>query len=206
MHLAPTFLLLGLPMITCNQHEISIVNITSLSPGDLFTYAEPERKFTAVVVEHINEPRFISWLHLTGPHAFMMEGLHGPCSTVRDGKVLRLAMRLGALRLQITESGISHKPQHTIGALFIDEHPRIVTAFLSDDGSGPQAGLWAVSLHDLSRHRLGHGYACDEWRLVNVPDGLPPDVIASFSGGAATGRSAPPVAEPADMSVSCSSA
>src|SRR5690348_17972792 len=74
-------------MITCNPHEISIVNITSLSPGDLFTYAEPERKFTAVVVDHTNEPRYISWLHLTGPHRFMMEGLHGPCSTVRDGKV-----------------------------------------------------------------------------------------------------------------------
>jgi len=184
-------------MITCNPHEISIVNITSLSPGDLFTYAEPERKFTAVVVDHTNEPRYISWLHLTGPHRFMMEGLHGPCSTVRDGKVLRLAMRLGALRLQIAESGISHKPQSTIGALFIDEHPRIVTAFLSGDGSRDQeADLWALSLHDLSRHRLGHGYACDEWRLINVPAGQPPEVIASFSGGAETERSALATSEP----------
>ncbi|HJP98736.1 MAG TPA: hypothetical protein VJ862_09260 [Rhodanobacteraceae bacterium] len=180
--MAPAFTSLGrFPMITCNQHEISIVNITSLSPGDLFTYAEPGRKFTAVVVDHTNEPRYISWLHLTGPHRFMMEGLHGPCSTVRDGKVLRLAMRLGALRLQIAESGISHKPQSTIGALFIDEHPRIVTAFLPGDGSDQEADLWALSLHDLSRHRLGHGYACDEWRLLNVPAGQPPEVVAEFS-------------------------
>ena len=182
-------------MITCNPHEISIVNITSLSPGDLFTYAEAERKFTAVVVDHTNEPRFISWLHLTGAQRFMMEGLHGPCSDVRDGKVLRLAMRLGALRLQIAESGISHKAQSTIGALFIDEHPRIVTAFLAGDDSDQEADLWALSLHDLSRRRLGHGYACDEWRLLNVLAGQPPEVIASFSGGAEIERPSLAVAD-----------
>lgn len=170
-------------MITCDQHEISIVNITSLSPGELFTYAESKRKFTAVVVDHTDEPLCVSWLELAGPHAFMMDCVRGPCSTVKDGKVLRLGIRLGELRLQIAEPAVSLKPP-TVGALFIDDYPRIVTAFQAGDDSGPEADLWAVSLHDLSRHRLSHGYTCDEWRLVNLPGGEAPEVIASFPGGA----------------------
>lgn len=188
--------LLGLPMITCNPHEMSVVNIASLSPGDLFIYAEAGRKFTAVVVDHADEPRFISWLHLTGAHPFTMDCVRGPCSDVRDGKVLRLALKLGELRLQVTESAISLKPP-AIGSLFIDESPRIVTAFLSVDGSGPEADLWAVSLHDLSRHRLGHGFTCDRWRLVGAPGCQTPEVFASFPGGAEIERPSRAAADPA---------
>lgn len=168
-------------MITCNPREICVVNITSLSPGDLFTYAESGRKFTAVVVDHTDEPRLISWLHLTGAHPFTMDCVRGPCLDVKDGKVLRLALKLSELRLQIAEPAISLKPENPIGALFIDDHPRIVTAFLSSDSGGHEEELWAVSLVDLSRHRLSYGYTCHEWRLVNVSDGQPPEAITEFS-------------------------
>jgi hypothetical protein len=110
-----------------------------------------------------------------------MDCVRGPCSDVKDGKVLRLALKLSELRLQIAEPAISLTAENPIGALFIDDHPRIVTAFLSNDCGRHEAELWAVSLVDLSRHRLSYGYTCHEWRLVNVPDGHPPEAIAEFS-------------------------
>ena len=97
-------------------------------------------------------------------------------------KVFRIPLKLRDLRLQIEPSCISRKAEHIVGSLLVDEQPRIITAFISQDGSGVDADQWAVSLHDFARDRPGSGYACDEWRLVNVPESLPLEVIAQFGG------------------------
>jgi len=169
-------------MITCNPQEVSTVNITSLSPGDLFAYSGSDGKLMAMVVENDGEGWFLSWLRLTGPHAFAMDCMDGRGTMGRGFDVFRIPLKLRDLRLQIEPSRISPTAEHTVGSLLVDEHPRIVTAFRSHDGDGLDADLWMVSLHDLSRDRPSSGYACDEWRLVHVPDGLQPEVIAESSG------------------------
>ena len=169
-------------MITCNPQEVATVNVTSLSPGNLFAYAGSDGKLMAMVVENDGEGRFLSWLHLTGPHAFAMDCMDGRRAMGSSFKVFRIPLKLRDLRLQIEPSCISRKAEHIVGSLLVDEQPRIITAFISQDGSGVDADQWAVSLHDFARDRPGSGYACDEWRLVNVPESLPLEVIAQFGG------------------------
>jgi hypothetical protein len=170
-------------MTTCNPQEVSTVNVSSLSPGDLFVFSGSNGKFMAMVVENDDQGRFLSWLHLTGPHAFEMDCINGGGGSGRGFSVLRVPLNLRDLRLQIELSGVSRTAEHAVGCLSVGEHPRIVTAFMSHDGSGRDADLWGVSLRDLSRDRLSPSYDCDEWRLVNVIDGQPAEIVASFSGG-----------------------
>lgn len=168
-------------MITCNPQEITTVSITSLAPGDLFAYSGSAGKITAVVVENDTKSNFLSWLRLSGSHAFAMEWMRGMHANRADANVVKLPQKLDALRVQIEQSEISRKTEFTLGALLIDEHPRIVTAFIANDRHSLEDELWAVSLRDLTRTRPSYGYTCDEWRLLYVPDDLPPEVIASFS-------------------------
>jgi hypothetical protein len=169
-------------MITCNPQEVSAVNIASLSPGDLFAFSGSHGKYMAMVVEKDDEGRFLSWMHLIGQHAFEMDCISGGGGSGRGFNVFRVPLKISDLRLQFEPSRISRKAEHTFGSLSVDGHPRIVTAFMSHDGSGREADLWGVSLCNLSRDRPSSGYACDEWRLVSMPAGQPPEVIASFSG------------------------
>jgi hypothetical protein len=171
-------------MLTIQPSALSMVRLTALEPGDLFQYSGSHGDYIAMLVEN-EAQQYASWLRLTGDQQFRMEdvGHGGAFHYVHAPKVLRLGIRCGDLRVRIDQARLVPAAAGTlqVGALLIQEHPRIVTRF--GDGELDEMDAYGVSLADLSRESVyaRGGYVCDKWQLVHVRQDSPPELIAEFS-------------------------
>src|SRR5690242_15115678 len=167
------------------QPNVSVVQLTALKPGDVFQCSEGQRSYVAILVQN-EDQQYASWLHLTGQHQFRMEdtGNGGLLHYAQAPKVLRLGIDLKDLRVQIDQTRITRAravSAPSVGCLHIQEQLRVVAIFGERDADPDE--LSGVSLADLSRESIDpyHGYTCDKWQLVHVPEGLPPEVVVEFS-------------------------
>lgn len=167
-------------MITCNIDDLSIVKMTKLQPGELFAHSGGSGNFAGVVIENDDE-RFMSWMCLTGNNRFHLQCLEGGVARAHSPNVLRLGIHWNELRVQIDETRVERiGVVPDVGCLLVVDQPRIVTKYWAPDDRD-EVDAYGISLRDLSRQHVSQGgYCCAKWRLVYVPKGLPPEVIAEF--------------------------
>lgn len=169
-------------MLTCNASELSVVKITQLQPGDLFAYAGSQGRFTGVVIEN-EEGQYLSWMRLTGDHPFLMEDLdQGPRAYNQAPKILNLSLRWDKLQMQIDQTSIARAADVSIGSLVFEDDAQIATAFRNSNDNDLDE-RFVVLVRNLERKHMpsSTAYVCTKWRLIHVPPGLPPDVVAEFS-------------------------
>lgn len=171
-------------MLTIQPSSLSLVVLTTLSPGDIFfQHSGQHGSHIGMLVR--NDSQYASWLRLTGKHQFRMEDTAGggAYTHAHAPRVLRLGIHRNDLRFQIDQTSVTRPTMDTlrVGWLLIREQPRIVT--IIGDGDVDQDELSGLSLVDLSRESVEapDAYVCTKWRLIHVPPGLPPEVIAEFS-------------------------
>lgn len=166
-------------MITIDKKVACTVPLTSLERGELFAISGGG-DYIAVVVES-DPQRYISWLHLTGNKRWLLNDLQGVGFHSHAPSVLRLGIGWNDVQLQMDEACIARTSVvPAVGCLLVADKPSIVTKLWTPDGRD-DGYTYAVSLQDLSRHHAEpSGYCCERWRLVHVPQGLPPELIAEF--------------------------
>jgi hypothetical protein len=140
--------------------------------------------FVAVVVENVDNENHhsMSWMRLTGKNRFLLDSLQGGGYRAHVANVLRLGLHWNNLQLRVDETRIKRTGVVPgVGYLLVAEQPSIVTTFWPPDDHN-EGDAFGISLGNISReHASQGGYCCDKWQLVDVPEGLPPEVIAEFS-------------------------
>lgn len=172
-------------MLTIQPSSLSLVKLTKLSRGDFFIRHAGKRRSDIGIVIQNTPQQHASWLRLTGPQQFRMEDTGETGSVFYDlaPMVMRLGIQRDDLRVQIDQTRVTPAESGTlrVGCLLIREQPCIVTS--RGDGDVKQDEFSGVSLKDWSHVSVDvpDAYVCTKWRLIHVPPGLPPEVIAEFS-------------------------